>query len=170
MTSLKLMTGMGAAAAYLSACAPQITEGQHAQTVQDAMNALARAGTPGCTETYELSGRSEISFEKIGPIVDRGMEITQALFEQHIAEVGRGAAPVFGHMGFTRVSDEPQKLDITFLMPCSETGEASTRLLAAIHNDGAMSQLLDGARFVFASRDEHPLNLSAPPPPTGNQQ
>jgi hypothetical protein len=170
MTSLKLITGTAAAAAYLAACSPPITQAEHTQAAESAFTALAREGTPGCTEVYELSSRSEFPYEKIAAIVDRGMEITRALFEQQIADVGRGASPQFGQMSFTRVSNEPQSLNITFFMPCNETGETSARLLAAVHNDSAMSQLLDGARFVFASRDEHALNLSAPAPPTGNQQ
>jgi hypothetical protein len=170
MNDLKLVIGMILAAACLSACSPPGTQTEVPQTTTPPIDLSALDGSPGCNAEYELTGPSEVLLEKSGTVIERGMEVMRTTFQQHFADVGSGADPAYGSIGFSRTSDEPTLLNVMYLMPCSEIQEPSSRLLAAIHDDRAMSDLLDGARFVLASQTEQPLKIVAPTPTTESQQ
>lgn len=170
MNDLKLVIGMILAAAYLCACSPPDIQPEVTQAIPPPIDLSEFDGSPGCKAEYELTGLSEVLLEKSDAVIERGVEVTRTTSQQHFADVGNGADPAYGSMGFSSTSNEPTLLNVMYLMPCSEIQEPSSRLLAAIQDDRAMSDLLDGARFVLASQTEQPLKFLAPTPTTESQQ
>jgi hypothetical protein len=125
---------------------------------------------PRCYAEYELAAPSGLAPEQTDAIVETALSVTGQFLQQHIDDVAKGASAAYGGIGFGRFADGPPELQVIYLMPCSEISEASARLLAAVHNDRAVSPLLGDARFVLVSQDEKSFRTKVVGEETGSQQ
>ena len=137
------------AATMLSGCQEQSTA-----TAGKTETAPPSAPTPAREEAYALAGTARLDANQIDALVERAYSLWGAYIDQPSVAVEAGAAAEIVAARTSRSGDGGPSFAITYLMPCSDFGGASERMLAFVHAGHPEWKLTESVRLEhFSSVD-----------------